>query len=237
MHRIDPNTPLDRLLSARPELRRLFDSLGINSQRDESQSLAEVCQQHDLDLPTVARLLTAFPGTNPPRQVVTLELMTLSGLCDHLEHVQRVTIRDELTRLDQLTRAAVRGLGAEHPQLLGIRATFVAFQEKLAAHLRKETEELFPLIRQLTTGAKGELPARSALKSYLTRMESEHNQADEALAELRALASDESVRRPASAVIRTVSNAIVRLQHAVHKQIYKENEVLFPRALAIGGSV
>jgi regulator of cell morphogenesis and NO signaling len=237
MHCIDPNTPLEQFLSARPELMRLFDNLGINSRCDESQSLAEVCQQHALDLTTVARLLRALPGTNPPHQVVTLELMTLSELCDHLEHAQRVTIHDELTCLDRLTHAAVEELGEEHPQLLGIRATFVAFREKFAAHLREETEELFPLIRQLTTEGKGELTARSTLKSCLTRMESEHNQADEALAELRALAGDESVRRPVPVHMRTVSDAIVRLKHAVHEQIYKENQVLFPRALAIGGSV
>lgn len=237
MHRIDPNMPFDQFLSARPELRRLFENLGINFRRDESQSLAEVCRQHDLDLPTVARLMTALPGRNPPHQVITLELMTLSELCDHLEHAQHVSIQDELMCLDRLTHAAVEELGMEYPQFLGIRAAFVAFQEKFAAHLREESEELFPLIRQLTTGANGERSARPALKLYLTRMESEHNQVDEALAELRALASDESVCRPAPVFMRTVSDAIARLNHAAHEQIYKENQVLFPRALAIGGSV
>ena len=62
------------------------------------------------------------------------------------------------------------------------------------------------------------------------------NAGDEALAELHALADDESLRRPAPVFMRTVSDAIVRLKHAVHEQIYKENQVLFPRALAIGGS-
>ena len=236
MHRIDPNMPLEQFLSARPELRRLFDNLEINPRRDESQSLAEVCQQHDLALSTVARLMTALPGRNPPHQVVTLELMTLSELCDHLEHTQRIPIQDELICLDRLTHAAVEELGTEHPQLLGIRAAFVAFREKFAAHLREESEELFPLICQFATGEKGERPTRSALKSCLSRMKNEHNQADEALAELHALADDESLRRPAPVFMRTVSDAIVRLKHAVHEQIYKENQVLFPRALAIGGS-
>lgn len=236
MHLIDPNTPLDQFLSARPELRRLFDNLGINLRRDELPSLAEVCQRHDLDSPTVARLLTAWPGTNPPRQVVTLELMTLSELCDHLGQVQRVTLQEKLTCLDQLTRAAVEESGAENPQMLEIRAAFVAFREEFNAHLREETEELFPLICQFTTGEKGERPTRSALKSCLSRMKNEHNQADEALAELHALADDESLRRPAPVFMRTVSDAIVRLKHAVHEQIYKENQVLFPRAMAIGGS-
>lgn len=236
MYLIDPNKPLDQFLSARPELRRVFDNLGINFRHDESQSLTEVCQQHNLDSPTVARLLTALEGITPTRPVVTLELMTLNELCDYLEHTQQISLQGEFTHLDRLTRAAVKERGAENPQFLKIREIFVAFRGKFAAHLREEAEELFPLIRQLTTCEKRELPARSSLKLCLARMENEHNQADETLAELCAVAGAGSPRRSAAVVMRTVSDAIVRLKHAAHEQIYKENQVLFPRALAIGGS-
>lgn len=74
------------------------------------------------------------------------------------------------------------------------------------------------------------------MKSYLLRMKIEHNQADEALADLNALAGDEPLQRHSPVVLRTVSDAMVRLNHAVHEQIYKENQVLFPRAVAMGGS-
>lgn len=198
--------------------------------------MAETCQRHDLNWPTVARFLTALPGTILPCQGIALELMTLSELCDHLEHMHRVTIQDELTCLDQLTCTAVQELGAEHPQLLQIRATFVTFRETFAAHLREETEELFPMIRELTTGKQKRLVLPPALKSCLARMESEHNQADEALTELDALAEDKSLQRHAILVLRTACHdAIFRLKHAVHERIYEENQVLFPRTLAMGG--
>jgi hypothetical protein len=139
MHLIDPNLSLDQYLSARPELRRLFDNLRINLRRDERSSLAEVCQQHDFDSPTVARLQMACPGTNPPRPVATLELMALSKLCNRLEQVQSRTLQEELTCFEQLTRAAVEESGAENSQMPEIRATFVAFRKTFNTHLREET--------------------------------------------------------------------------------------------------
>jgi regulator of cell morphogenesis and NO signaling len=232
---INPNTPLDQFLRAAPEQRSLFDNLGIDLRHERNKSFADVCQKHGLDRQTFVRLLTAMQKT-PPRPVVALELMALTELCDYVEHAQQTHLQEELARLDQLTGAAAEQSGAEHPQLLRIRETFVAFRERFAAHLREEADGLFPLIRRLTTDKKGALPARFALKKRLTRMGNAHNQADEALAELRALAGEESLRQPVPAAVRTVSDAIVRLEQAVHEQIYKENQVLFPRALAIGGS-
>ncbi len=236
MHLLDPNTPLDQFLSAEPELRRLFDQLGLDGCGAESQSLAEVCQRHDLHPPTVLRLLPILQAMKPPRQEVSLELLTLRELCDHLEHTQQMTLREALAQLDRLTLAAAEQQGSEHPRLWEIRNAFVAFREQFVAHSREEAEEVFPLIRQLTSAEDGRRPSRSALKSRLAGMIDEHNQADEALAELRALASDEGWRATCPAHLRTIPAAIVRLEQTFHEQIYRENQVLFPRALAIGGS-
>jgi regulator of cell morphogenesis and NO signaling len=235
MYLINPNTSFDEFLFAEPELRRLFDNLGIDCRGGENKSLAKICQEHHLDSSTVARLLTALQAIYPPRQVVSLELMTLTELCDHLEQLQQITLREELARLDRLTRMAAQQQGAEYPQFVRIHETFVAFREQFTAHLREEAEGVFPLIRQLTNGESGALPVRSSLKLRLAEMEKDHNQADESLAELFTLASDESLGRSAAATMRAISTVIIRLKHTVHEQIYKENRVLFPRALAIGG--
>jgi len=233
MNHTDLSTTLDEFLLASPEQYRIVGPLGLDSQRDGRRSLADICQIHGLEPRTFARMLAAFACAKSQPPPVYLELMTLKDICDHLEQSSRVALQDELARLDQLTRVAAERYGAGHPQLLRIRKTLVAFRERFTAHLHEETENLFPLIRRLTTGKK---EARSALKSRLARMEHEHNQADEALAELHALAGDGLLRPPVPAAVRTVSDAIVRLEQAIHEQIYKENQVLFRRALAIGGS-
>ena len=234
MNLINPNTSLDQFLLAAPEQRSLFDDLGIDLRHEQNRSLGEICQKHELDWSTFVRLLTAFQKFSP-RPAVALELMALPELCDHVELAQRSQVQEELKRLDELTKAATEQSGAAQPQLRKIRSAFVAFYEPFAAHLRDEAENHFPLIRRLTTGENEGLPTRSVLKSRLARMENEHNQADEALAALHALAGDESSRLSVPSGVEAVAEAIVRLERTVHEQIYKENQVLFPRVLALGG--
>ncbi|MBI2948826.1 MAG: hypothetical protein HYY23_14395, partial [Verrucomicrobia bacterium] len=103
MNILDPNTPLHEILMPAPELKQVFENLGIDACRDGGRPLVEVCQMQGLDSHTVVRLLTAFQAM-PPRQVVALELMTLAELCDHLQETQRIKLREDLARLDQLTR-------------------------------------------------------------------------------------------------------------------------------------
>lgn len=233
MNSLDLQAPLDQVLRAAPQHRRIFQHLGIHPRRDRNRPLAAVCQAQGLEAQTVVRMLAAFAAARPGVPTVTLELMTLTELCDHLEREHRVYLRDELTRLDTLTRAAAERHGANNPRVRKIREVFVAFREKLTAHLRAEAEVLFPLIRQLESRAEERAGAHFSLKTPTAQMESQHNEADEALAELHTLASDGPRLPSLPAPLRTLGDAIVRLERSIHEQIYKENQVLFPRALAI----
>lgn len=76
---------------------------------------------------------------------------------------------------------------------------------------------------------------RGHFKSSLAQFEREHSQADEALADLRGLVADDSPPCSAHAAVGIISEAVVRLEHSVHEQIYKENRILFPRAFPLRG--
>lgn len=233
MNPILPNTPLARLLQAVPGCRPLLIQLGVDPDAGPDRSLAEVCRANDLDPPTVSRLLLAFAKTTiPPPPAVPAQLMLLSELCDHLEQPRQAGLHDELGKLERMTRSAARQEGAANPQLLAIREAFVALRAQLVAHLLAEAENLFPMIRQLATGDTRDRPSRLALESRLARMEHEHDQVDEALAELGQLVADPTLTDRIPAVMQPIADALVRLEQTVHEQIYHENQVLFPRALA-----
>jgi iron-sulfur cluster repair protein YtfE (RIC family) len=62
----------------------------------------------------------------------------------------------------------------------------------------------------------------------LARLEREHDQANESLADLRGAIGDESSCTSAHAGMRTIAEAVGRLERSIHEQIYKENRLLFP---------
>jgi iron-sulfur cluster repair protein YtfE (RIC family) len=237
MKLIDLNTSLGQLLLNCPECRWFAEELGIAVDDHRGKSLADVCRIHDLEPRTTARMLTAFCAGIHHSPAVSVELMTLTELCNHLERGNHVRLRADLRLLDQLTRIAAEQYASDDPGLLTIREHFVAFRKKFAAHLCEEAELIFPVLRQLDAAKAGKHPRRSSLKSPLARMEQEHRETDEWLADLRELVRTRASRSSRPGIRRTISDAFARMERKVHEQIYMEAHVLYPRSLAIRETV
>lgn len=232
---IDPNATLRQLLLDAPEHGPVLECIGINATGDGDRTLAEHCELRGLEARTVARMLAAMREARQQAPVVCVELMTIVQLCDHLEDAHR-NLHEELKRLDRLTKTLAKEHAVANPKLLVIRKGFVAFQRRFKAHLRKESEQLFPVCRRWAASRNEMRRLRFSFKSPLAQLQREHNQADEALADLRSMVAGDAPSSSAQALVQTIADAVARLEHFVHEQIYKENQVLFPRASALGGS-
>lgn len=232
---IDPNTTLGQLLFAAPEHGPVLECLGVSTTHDGDRTLAEFCELRGLEARTVACVLAATRDARQQAPTVCVELMPLTQLCDHLETAHG-NLYGELKRLDRLTKTLAKENAAQNPKLLILRKRFATFQRRFKAHLRKESEQLFPVCRRWATGRKESRHARFFLKPSLAQLDREHSRADEALADLRSLVAGDAQSPSAQSAVQTIADAVARLEHFVHEQIYKENQVLFPRALALGGS-
>lgn len=229
---IAPTTTLRQLLLAMPEHRAVMECLGVNINLDEDRTLAQLSKLRGLEWRTVARMLTALREAKQRSPAVCVELMTLNQLCDHLESAHR-RLHDELKELDRLTRTLAKENVAENSKLLVFRKSFLSFQRRFKAHLRKESEHFFPACRRWAASQNEKRRARVSFKPSLAQLQREHNQADEALADLRSIVVGDASASSARAAVQTIAEAVARLEHSVHEQIYKENQILFPKALPI----
>jgi iron-sulfur cluster repair di-iron protein len=232
MNALDRHTPLGQLWRIAPEQRRVFENLGIATD-DEPRSLAQVCQANGLDVETAARLLDAFQAIVAQRPAVTVELMTLADLCDHVESVHHADLQVGLENLDQLTRKMAGQHGADNPRIPKIRRAFIGFHRKILAHLRGEAEVLFPLLRQLESNLDESPAVFARIKLSLERMEQEHEEVEEAFAQLCALTRTESPPADGSVPVQMLHDAMIRLERGINEPIYKENQILFQRARAM----
>jgi regulator of cell morphogenesis and NO signaling len=187
----------------------------------------------------------SVPNTEPKRSrstqpdiahsdhVLALELTPLGTLCRWLEDQQRVCLRRDLAHLERLIRLMPPHDARNRQQLVKLRTAFLSFQRKFAAHLKTEAKVVFPLIRQMESNLVGDPHASRSLQTRTTRLERQHFEADEALAEVKALAADETVLFSTSSRVQTLRNCLASFDRNLQEQIYLENRVLFPRALAI----
>ena len=128
--------------------------------------------------------------------------------------------------------------GERHGTILDpLAETFVALKEELEAHLMKEERILFPLIRALADARQsGSEPAEfhcGSVKNPLRVMFLEHDSAGAALGRIRSLTNTYTPPEDACATFRAFYWGLAELEHDLHLHIHLENNILFPKAIAL----
>jgi regulator of cell morphogenesis and NO signaling len=167
----------------------------------------------------------------PPVDIAPYQAMPLLELVDHIEHTHHARLRQMLPRLVTMTEAAAAAHPAEE-RLAELREEICRMAAELEAHLRHEEEALFPMVRDLETrGAITPTRCGSALGGPIACMENEHDMAVRGLHALRRLTENYAAALPANAAWAGMLEELAEFDRDLRIHMYKENEVLFPRAL------
>src|ERR1035437_3813428 len=186
MNTINIETTVGEIVRAVPARSRIFENLGIDYCCGGKKPLVEVCRAKGLDPATVVAILAAMDDA-PDAALANPDAMTLSELCDHIEMFHHGYLREELPRLDFMTRKVAAVHGDHEPRLLEVRRVFEAFNAEMTAHTQEEDETIFPAIRQLASANGDQAAAAASLKDSFTKLESEHNSAGVALVRFKDL--------------------------------------------------
>ena len=100
----DMNTPVGTLVANDPSLARVFEELRIDYCCHGSVSLAQACEQRQLDPEQVLRRINQSEGAPPDTR--NWAAAPLTELCDHIEQTHHAFLRKELPRLEELTAKA-----------------------------------------------------------------------------------------------------------------------------------
>ncbi len=227
---ITPETTVGELVRALPARARLFENLGIDYCCGGKKPLAEACRAKGLDPATVVAMLAAqdgaavAPSANP-------DALSLAELCDHIERAYHDWLREELPRLDFMTRKVAAVHGDHEPRLHELRRVFEGFNAEMTAHLREEEAQVFPMIRRLEAAKDGGEGA-SALQATLAKLEAEHDRAGAALTRFAELSDRYTPPEWACNTFRAMFDTLARLERNMHEHVHAENNVLFVKALA-----
>ncbi|NLF71305.1 MAG: iron-sulfur cluster repair di-iron protein [Candidatus Anammoximicrobium sp.] len=230
---IDLQSPVGDLVKQRPSRSRVFEKLQIDYCCGGKLPLAEACERQGLDAQTVLRELresdAQYLGDETP--LVDADAMSLAELADHIEQTHHAYLKGELPRLDALTQKVLEVHGDADRRLQDVRRAFVALHQELAAHLRKEEQILFPMIRQLESAARVPAFHCGSVANPIRQMEYEHDSAGQALAILSGSTDGYQPPEWACHTYRAMLDGLKQLEGDLHQHIHKENNVLFPKAI------
>jgi regulator of cell morphogenesis and NO signaling len=231
---LTPDTTIGALVAARPLYARLFEQLGIDYCCGGKLSIAAACERLKLDVGTTLKFLesTAALIQAGPAEV-DAAAMSLTELADHIEATHHAYLKEELPRLVEMAER-VASKHAEHdPRLVQIAEATRELAEEMLCHMQKEEFILFPLVRQIDAG-RGSASA-ALLSGPIHQMEDEHQAAGDATSRLRLLTDGFAPGTAFCNTHRALLDGLARFETDLHRHVHKENNVLFPRALAAAG--
>jgi regulator of cell morphogenesis and NO signaling len=223
----DATVTLARLVVEEPARARVLDRLGLDYCCHGDTSLAAACAEAGLDPGDVlAQLAATVAGDRP-------DWATLGPveLVDHVLATHHAYLDDELPALNVLADKVLAAHGERHPELRDVHVIVRALRDDLEPHLRKEERVLFPAIRALAVGPV-QLPFGS-VANPVRMMRFEHESAGALLEQLRAVTSGYAVPDDGCPSYHALYARLEALEHDTHLHVFKENELLFPAALAL----
>jgi regulator of cell morphogenesis and NO signaling len=220
-----------------PSSTRVFEKLGIDYCCGGNRSLREACQTANLPVDQVLDSLETAYRTVPNRQEDRdWQGESLSSLIAHIQTTHHKYTREEIARLGPLFEKVCSAHGKNHPELFEAREVFQGLAEELSAHLMKEEMVLFPHVLRMEATEAGSGPARGpfgSVQNPISMMEHEHDSAGNALRVMSKATSGYTAPADACVSYQTLYKALADFEADLHRHIHLENNILFPRAVAL----
>jgi regulator of cell morphogenesis and NO signaling len=221
MTTIDSAHTLGDLVTAHPGAAAVFQWLGIDYCCHGRRSLVEAATAAGVDPDEVLEEILSSAATidDSARPGEDLRLLSPTELTEHVELSAKI--------------AAVHG--DRHPELHALAQTVVELHDDMEPHMAKEEMILFPLIRSLDTGADDSdgIAHCGSAQHPIAQMMREHEMTGEILGRIRALTDDFTVPADACGSYVATFEGLERVEKDTFTHIHKENNVLFPAALAL----
>lgn len=228
---VDPSKTVGQLVVENPARSRVFEQYQIDYCCGGKRPLTEACEKRELNIDQVLEDLLQADNAGAQPMDTDVASMTLSELINHIVSTHHDHLRTELPRLEAMANKVKSVHGDNHSWLIPLHETVVALVEELTSHMLKEEDDLFPVVRLMEEATAA--PGVEVVGDHITDMEDEHDSAGAALEKLRELSCGYTPPQGACNTFRALLDGLDELEQEMHLHIHKENNILFPRALAM----
>ncbi|MCE9680473.1 iron-sulfur cluster repair di-iron protein [Shewanella sp. AS1] len=224
------NETVGSLVAADFRRAHVFSRYGIDFCCGGKRTLAKACEKADIDLAEVESALDQIKQQGLEDN--TLSQLPLSELIDYIESTHHNYVREKAPLLIEYSQKMVRAHGEHYQEIKPFAGWIKALIEELMPHLMKEEQILFPAIRALAAGEQVN-GCFGHIGNPINAMEHEHNDAGEIIDRLRTLTNNFTPPEHACTTWRICYNTLNEFVLDLNQHIHLENNILFPKAIAI----
>ena len=175
--------------------------------------------------------------TNRKSEDIDFNSWPLDLLADYVEKTHHKYVEEKSAMLIPYLNKLCKVHGERHPELFEINELFIGSAQDLAAHMKKEELILFPFIKQMVEAKKNgdALPAPrfGTVENPVAMMKHEHEAEGERFVKIAELTNNYEFPDDACGTYQVTYRMLEDFQNDLHKHIHLENNILFPKAIAM----
>ena len=215
---------------------RILEQHGLDYCCGGKQPLEQACLAKGLNPAEIIREIEDAGATAAADR--DWQTAPLGELAKHIVDTHHAYLKLDLPVLQARIEKVAAVHGARDPQRLPrLAAAFADLRSELEMHLHKEEAILFPFIEEYGRAEMQNRPLPpvpfGSIANPIAMMEREHDGAGDALREIRELTGNFQPPSYACATVRALYDGLQALEKDLHVHIHLENNILFPRAIAL----
>jgi regulator of cell morphogenesis and NO signaling len=229
------------LVLENPQATRVLEKVGIDYCCGGGKSLEEACAAAKISVDEVIDSLElAEEQARAQQKDRNWQREPLADLVAHINSTHHKYTREEIARLGPLFDKVVSVHGKNHSELQHVRAAFRGLAQELTMHMMKEEAVLFPYIIRMEEAVIQKEPVLpppfGSVQNPVAMMMQEHDSAGDALKAMRQASAGYTPPGDACISYQALYRALADFEKDLHQHIHLENNILFPRAIAMEGS-
>jgi regulator of cell morphogenesis and NO signaling len=231
-----PATTIRDLVATDYRTAAVFERHGLDFCCSGGRTIAQACRDAGIEEgPVLAELDTVLEAQ--AGDVPAYKTWTARTLVDHIVTRHHGYTRDAIPPLLQHTQKIAHVHGQRHPELVHIADLFRRVADEMTDHMFKEERMLFPFIAAIDEArAEGRplpVPPFGTVENPIGVMETEHKFVGDAMAEMRHLTNGFTPPADACGTYRVTLQELDAFERDLHEHVHLENNVLFPKAIAL----
>lgn len=218
----------------------VFQSFDIDFCCKGNRTLREACEKSRVDvedmLEDLGQVMQRKDDSTPDFQSWPLDL-----LADYIEKTHHRYVEKAIPVIHRYVEKVCSVHGHRHPELNAIADQFYAAADELTSHMKKEELILFPYIRKLVqaklAGQPLPRPPFGTVQHPITMMMQEHDIEGNRFREIANLSGSYTPPPDACTTYEVTYASLQEFEEDLHRHIHLENNILFPKAIALEESM
>ncbi|MPM44953.1 Iron-sulfur cluster repair protein ScdA [bioreactor metagenome] len=231
---INSESIIGKIVAENYKAASVFKSYNIDFCCNGNRSIAAASKEKNIDENLILQQLSEVLDKKGDSEI-DFKSWSIDLLADYIEKKHHRYVRAKTAEITPYLAKIADVHGDRHPELYEIKELFAQSAADLSAHMIKEENILFPLIREMVDkkarGEKLTRPPFGSIENPIKAMQVEHDNEGVRFRRISELSNNYETPQDGCNTYRVTLNLLKEFEDDLHRHIHLENNILFPAAI------